>query len=399
MGFGSVAKTWQAAVVGGAVEETRPDVSKQLLRSVRVAGTFDRDETVTLGFDDGSERLVHLCQGSEEAPAPAGESRSTPNLGGHLRISESEQVQRLGRLVGGPARLREVVIPRNAVAEPAAEPRDAASGENGPWPLESSDRLAAPKAGVTWATDSDAAFTRTPGDTAFGLAAYVPAPAPSSQHGLDRASVAAAQQKRSRSLVDSDLVSEAVTAAINKHEELLVAALLPVTEGGHNWHPPARVTEHIPCQKGEAVILAEHRTEKPRPLEVSTARLYSRSADSTGLMGDLLHDCAPAQWIPPDAPPQRHHRLSLPGGRPQAGQLCRLESDRQRAVDEFVLSGRVAAATRGCEVEELATLLTARWGTQPEQVTCCSVSSADDLYLTRGADTCALPMGRASYRV
>ena len=217
-----------------------------------------------------------------------------------------------------------------------ADALDVASGQQ-PTTILLEKPLPAPTAGVTWADDTDAAFSRAVGDPGFGLTAAVPGVV--SQHGSDRGAVNILRQNSSISLLDEQLVGTAVDAAVRRLNELLVAALLPVTEGGRGWGAVLRVSEHVPCQKGEAVILAEHRTDRPRPLE----------------------------WVPPDAPPERHHRL-VPGGVPQAGQSRRLTAARQRAVDDFVLSARLAAMARGCGVEELATLLTGRWGTQLEQL-------------------------------
>jgi hypothetical protein len=117
------------------------------------------------------------------------------------------------------------------------------------------------------------------------------------------------------SLLDEVLVAEAIVHAIAQLPKLLVEPLLPVSSGGAPWQQALRVYEHVPCQKGEELILAEHCTTKPRPLE----------------------------WIPPKAKPSKWHRVSDPKPlAPAAGTFRTLKSARQKAVDEFVLSVRAA---------------------------------------------------------
>ncbi len=116
------------------------------------------------------------------------------------------------------------------------------------------------------------------------------------------------------SILDEVLVVDAVMHAIAQLPKLLVEPLLPVSSGGAPWQQALRVYEHIPCQKGEDLILAEHCTTKPRPLE----------------------------WIPPKAKPLKWHRVSDPPHAPVAGAARKLKPMRQKAVDEFVLSVRPA---------------------------------------------------------
>lgn len=115
------------------------------------------------------------------------------------------------------------------------------------------------------------------------------------------------------SILDEHLLLNAIENAVAQLPKLLLEPLLPVSSGGAPWQQAFRVYEHIPCQKGEDLILAEHCTTKPRPLE----------------------------WIPPKAKPSKWHRVSDPPRHaPVAGNFTRLKSARQKAVDEFVLSVR-----------------------------------------------------------
>lgn len=121
------------------------------------------------------------------------------------------------------------------------------------------------------------------------------------------------------SILDETLVIDAIMQAVTQLPKLLVEPLLPVASGGAPWQQAFRVYEHIPCQKGEELILAEHCATKPTPLE----------------------------WIPPKAKPSKFHRVSDPPHAPVAGAFSKLKPARQKAVDEFVLSvsrRRVASA-------------------------------------------------------
>ena len=128
------------------------------------------------------------------------------------------------------------------------------------------------------------------------------------------------------SILDEALVTNAIMQAIAQLPKLLVEPLLPVSSGGAPWQQAFRVYEHIPCQKGEELILAEHCTTKPRPLE----------------------------WIPPKAKPSKFHRVSDPPHAPVVGAFSKLKPVRQKAVDEFVLSvrrRRVASASSHSQPE------------------------------------------------
>ena len=59
-----------------------------------------------------------------------------------------------------------------------------------------------------------------------------------------------------------------------------------------------------------------------------------------------------AVWLPPSAPPGRHHHLT-PGPHSDFKRVV-LPPRRRQAVDEFVLSQRVAAAANGCTLPMLA---------------------------------------------
>jgi hypothetical protein len=386
MTFGAVVQSWQERVYGGAMlaEETEeqqealstvPRATTPLpgrsLQKVRVVGTAEknaRDLALTLAFHDGSERLIHLGDDSSTVTTAA----AVP-----MRLREVE-VPAAGDL---PPGLRAAYTQGSEAAGAPATDMSAAMQQQQPqqqpvaaptWALSKGSGAATPSRKVSWAADTAAAFSSGGGGTAFGLQATVPPP-PGERgvfleggfqadewgpfvYGADAdavRSLADVRSLRTTSLLDTSLAMEAVHAAVAQLEQLLVAALLPVELGLGGAQaaamalvPEARVHEHVPCQKGEATILAEHRVSKPHPLE----------------------------WVPPDAPPQRYHRLADPRWQPGAvgaagaGQSCRLGAGRQRAVDDFVLSRRVEAAARGCSVEELAVLLSGRWGTQPEQL-------------------------------
>ena len=66
------------------------------------------------------------------------------------------------------------------------------------------------------------------------------------------------------SLIDEKLVQCAIQHAIDQLPKLLVEPLMPVSGGGASWVQAFRVYDHVPGQKGEQVILAEHCATKPR---------------------------------------------------------------------------------------------------------------------------------------
>ena len=124
---------------------------------------------------------------------------------------------------------------------------------------------------------------------------------------------------RASTLVDGLDAEQVATERETAHllralRQQLHEPLMPVWTDGEVLENEWRVYDHVPCQKGFEIIMAEHKT--------------------------AYH----AAWIPPDAPPGKHHHWTpLPRSTTTRAPLSK---KRKAAVDEFVLSQRLAAAAR-----------------------------------------------------
>ena len=136
--------------------------------------------------------------------------------------------------------------------------------------------------------------------------------------------------------VGSQGLADAVKHAIEELRQQLHEPLMPVRTDGEVLENEWRVYDHVPCQKGFEIIMAEHKT--------------------------AYH----AAWIPPDAPPGKHHHWTpLPRSTTTRAPLSK---KRKAAVDEFVLSQRLAAAAHGCDLRSLAELLCGRFKSEVERL-------------------------------